>query len=318
MKHVVAAVDTSRTLGCDHRSRGGCFVVADDYTGAARHGGGQRGQSERAAERHHHEHHIVWSVAEPDRCIVCMICDRTLSVQHELRTAGGARRGEDDVRVVGGTDRIDRWTGAPRLRTVREVDGSCAPCAESVRRPRHRCIAVLTDTATKPAGCARQQQTDVVSVVRQPGRQPVATTDTVLLQPGGDSAAFVDELTCCDLVAVIEPGRSPSTRRTVAAHRPRWSVSHARSHGMMADMFLGEDLILWLLLALGGALFAGNLLALLKPMEKRSGRVPPRTRSGRSQPAVRRPRPDRRGLGAGLADRRLSSLAVSPVRSERP
>ncbi len=36
---------------------------------------------------------------------------------------------------------------------------------------------------------------------------------------------------------------------------------------MMADMFLGEDLILWLLLALGGALFAGNLLALLKPME---------------------------------------------------
>ena len=31
---------------------------------------------------------------------------------------------------------------------------------------------------------------------------------------------------------------------------------------MMADMFLGEDLILWLLLALGGALFAGNLLAL--------------------------------------------------------
>jgi hypothetical protein len=36
---------------------------------------------------------------------------------------------------------------------------------------------------------------------------------------------------------------------------------------MMADMFLGEDLILWLLLALGGALFAGNLLAVLKPME---------------------------------------------------
>ena len=36
---------------------------------------------------------------------------------------------------------------------------------------------------------------------------------------------------------------------------------------MMADMFLGEDLILWLLLALGGALFAGNLLAVLKPMK---------------------------------------------------
>ena len=36
---------------------------------------------------------------------------------------------------------------------------------------------------------------------------------------------------------------------------------------MMADMFLGEDLILWLLLALGGALFAGNLLAIIKPMD---------------------------------------------------
>jgi hypothetical protein len=30
-------------------------------------------------------------------------------------------------------------------------------------------------------------------------------------------------------------------------------------------MFLGEDLIQWLLLALGGALFAGNLLAVVKP-----------------------------------------------------
>jgi hypothetical protein len=37
---------------------------------------------------------------------------------------------------------------------------------------------------------------------------------------------------------------------------------------MMANMFLGEDLILWLLLALGGALFAGNLLAIIKPPER--------------------------------------------------
>ena len=36
----------------------------------------------------------------------------------------------------------------------------------------------------------------------------------------------------------------------------------------MADMFLGEDLILWLLLALGGALFAGNLLAIVRPPER--------------------------------------------------
>jgi hypothetical protein len=30
-------------------------------------------------------------------------------------------------------------------------------------------------------------------------------------------------------------------------------------------MFLGEDLLQYLLLAMGGALFAGNLLAVLKP-----------------------------------------------------
>lgn len=30
-------------------------------------------------------------------------------------------------------------------------------------------------------------------------------------------------------------------------------------------MFLGEDLLAWLVLAFGGALFAGNLLAVVKP-----------------------------------------------------
>ena len=35
-------------------------------------------------------------------------------------------------------------------------------------------------------------------------------------------------------------------------------------------MFLGEDLLAWLVLALGGALFAGNLLAVVRPPERRS------------------------------------------------
>jgi hypothetical protein len=30
-------------------------------------------------------------------------------------------------------------------------------------------------------------------------------------------------------------------------------------------MFLGEDLLAWLVLAFGGALFVGNLLAIVKP-----------------------------------------------------
>ena len=35
-------------------------------------------------------------------------------------------------------------------------------------------------------------------------------------------------------------------------------------------MFLGDDLLAWLLLALGGALFAGNLLAIVKPPDQAS------------------------------------------------
>jgi hypothetical protein len=33
-------------------------------------------------------------------------------------------------------------------------------------------------------------------------------------------------------------------------------------------MFLGEDLLAWLVLAFGGALFVGNLLAIVKPPTK--------------------------------------------------
>jgi hypothetical protein len=33
-------------------------------------------------------------------------------------------------------------------------------------------------------------------------------------------------------------------------------------------LFFGDDLIVWILLALGGALFAGNVLALVRPPER--------------------------------------------------
>jgi hypothetical protein len=48
-------------------------------------------------------------------------------------------------------------------------------------------------------------------------------------------------------------------------------------------MFLGKDLIVWLLLALGGALFVGNVLALVRPpvAPRADGDLPqaPRSRS---------------------------------------
>jgi hypothetical protein len=36
-------------------------------------------------------------------------------------------------------------------------------------------------------------------------------------------------------------------------------------------MFLGEDLLAWLVLALGAALFVGNLAAIIKPPDRRRG-----------------------------------------------
>jgi hypothetical protein len=36
-------------------------------------------------------------------------------------------------------------------------------------------------------------------------------------------------------------------------------------------VFLGDNLLAWLVLALGGALFAGNMLALIKPPPPREG-----------------------------------------------
>jgi hypothetical protein len=39
-------------------------------------------------------------------------------------------------------------------------------------------------------------------------------------------------------------------------------------------VFLGDDLLAWLVLALGGALFAGNLMALVKPPPPKEGDLP--------------------------------------------
>ncbi len=36
-------------------------------------------------------------------------------------------------------------------------------------------------------------------------------------------------------------------------------------------MFLGDDLLLWLLLALGGAMAVGNVMAIVRPPDERRG-----------------------------------------------
>jgi len=47
--------------------------------------------------------------------------------------------------------------------------------------------------------------------------------------------------------------------REVRSNPPDWGA-----------MFLGEDLLAWLVLALGGALFIGNLLAVVRPPDRRT------------------------------------------------
>jgi hypothetical protein len=51
-------------------------------------------------------------------------------------------------------------------------------------------------------------------------------------------------------------------------------------------MFLGEDLIAWLLLALGGALCVGNLLALVRPPTPPEGSVESLTDGPPPRPAL--------------------------------
>jgi hypothetical protein len=45
----------------------------------------------------------------------------------------------------------------------------------------------------------------------------------------------------------------------------------SRLGGQTCHVFLGDDLLAWLVLALGGALFAGNLMALIKPPPPKEG-----------------------------------------------
>lgn len=49
---------------------------------------------------------------------------------------------------------------------------------------------------------------------------------------------------------------------------PPGPVSCGTGSAMMDAMFLGEDLLAYLALALGGALFAGNLIAVIKPPDR--------------------------------------------------
>jgi hypothetical protein len=55
----------------------------------------------------------------------------------------------------------------------------------------------------------------------------------------------------------------------IIARRPIRSDSAQNVMVIAEGLLLGDDLIVWLLLALGGALFAGNVMALVKPPPQR-------------------------------------------------
>lgn len=56
-----------------------------------------------------------------------------------------------------------------------------------------------------------------------------------------------------------------------------WVGYDKSSHpGRLELVFGGPDLLVWMLLAFGGALFVGNVMALVRPPAKRSARPPAR------------------------------------------
>ena len=65
-------------------------------------------------------------------------------------------------------------------------------------------------------------------------------------------------------------------------------------------MFLGEDILIWLVLAFGGAMCAGNILALVKP--------PAKTEEGSLSHAPKARSLAMAGVGAGAALWALLSL----------
>jgi len=64
------------------------------------------------------------------------------------------------------------------------------------------------------------------------------------------------------LAAAVDSGDRSSSVATALGN------GHVVAHngGVIAEtLLLGDDLLLWLMLALGGALFAGNVMALVRP-----------------------------------------------------
>ena len=69
-------------------------------------------------------------------------------------------------------------------------------------------------------------------------------------------------------VEAVRDGSVVSGKRNVVESQGRIVAPRRKPAGTEVQtvaMFLGKDLIVWLLLALGGALFAGNLMAVIRP-----------------------------------------------------
>ena len=77
-----------------------------------------------------------------------------------------------------------------------------------------------------------------------------------------------------EVLRILDPGSSPeiSCSATGSDNRHGRPVENGGCgrgpHWHNGQMFLGENLLMWLILALGGALFAGNLVAMIKPPPK--------------------------------------------------
>ena len=172
------------------------------------------------------------------------------------------------------------------------VDASPAALGERGDDLREELVDVMDEDRRQPRE-ARQLREQVAEWVDE-GQLPAdvgALVDGVLA-PIADQAPPMRTMT-------ERVGQLASARIGPA---PMSADSNARHDGLM---FLGDDLLAWLVLALGGALLVGNVAAIVRPPDepREEGALRQAPVAAQRRHGGRRPR--RRRLGAGVTHQRL-------------
>lgn len=100
------------------------------------------------------------------------------------------------------------------------------------------------------------------------------------------------------------PGSLPGDRARAGPSGNNGSVMMGALLAQNPQLFLGKDLLAWLVLAFGAALVVGNVAALVRPPDHLGGGAKPRSKGGavrsKGGAGASGPRPDRPPLGRSI------------------